>query len=335
MEKRMVRSLEPEFTRGVDKEEFARNMEMQFGWIDGHAGMIDAAGDGGRRNCIVKEDEGLSRAGKELERAVTPWPSAESMILAPEQDASTISSVKNYPLSESYEQISGVPKPLRVPKSNHYKAGKVENVETQQERLQHAAVQKDFSPRRLMSERDYFPDKAYLKSSHSSPSVSTGFSSFRDARGQGGQPQERKRSAELFMSREAEPPGPSLYYPFSWPEVVEGRSRASSRRLVPPKLLSERCFQSISKQAEHIYNLRHPAAEKDIPPPQLSKIERNSGGFEIIESMPTVAFNTRRQLSLENQSRVSKLRNERSRIAEEAAAAKENRGVRSWLKKLW
>lgn len=332
MEKRIVRSLEPEFTRGVDKEEFARNMVMQFGWIDGHAGMTSLAGDGRRSNRIVKEDEGLGRARKELERPVIPWPSAESMFLAPGQDVSTVSFVGNYPLSESYEQMSTMPKPLRVLKSNRHNAGKVENVETQQERLQHAAAQKGFSPRRLMPERDPFVDKAYPRPSYSSPSVSTGFSSFRDAIRQGRQPEERKRSPELFMNREAEPPGPSLHSPFSWPEVVEGRSSSSSRKLVPPKPLSER---SLQKQVEHMYNLRHPAAGKDVPPPQPSTGEWNSGGFEIIERMPTDAVDARRQLSLENQIRASKARNKRIRIAKEAAAAQKNQGPGSWLKKLW
>lgn len=335
MEKRIVRSLEPEFTRGVDKEEFARNMEMKFGWIAGHASMIGLAGGGRRSNRIVKEDEGPSSARKKLERPVIPRPSAESMVLAPGLDASTVSSVENYPLSEPYEQMSAVPKPLRVLKSNHHKTGKIENVQTQQERLQHAAAQKDFSPRRLILERDPFADKAYPRPSYSSPSVSTGFSSFRDAIRQGRQPEERKRSPKLFISREPEPPGPSLNSPFSWPEVVEGRSSSSSRKLVPPKPLSERSFQSISKQVEHMYNLRHPAAGKDVPLPQPSTGERDSGGFDIIERRQTVAVDARRQLSLENKIRASKERNERSRIAKEAAEAQKNQGLGSWLKKLW
>lgn len=240
MEKRIVRSLEPEFTRGVDKEEFARNMEIQFGWIDGNVDMTGVAGDGRRSDRIVAEDGGLSRAVKELERPLTPWPSADSMILAPEQDSSTIDSVGNYTLTERYDQISAVPRPLRVPKFNHHKAGKVENVETQKEWLKHAAAQKDFLPRRLMPVQDPFADKAYLRPSYSSPSVSTGLSSFATQTRQGRQPEERKRSPELFINWKAESPSPSLHSPFSWPEVAEGRSSSSSRKLVPPKPPSER-----------------------------------------------------------------------------------------------
>ena len=334
IEKRLVRSLEPEFTRGVDKEEFARNMEMQYGWIDGHAGMTGVVGDRRRSNRIEKECEGPTRTGKELEKPGPLWPSAESMFSAPGQDASIVSSVGNYSLSESYEQISAVPKPLRVSKSNHHKAGKAENVEPQQEKLQRAAAKRDFSPSRLMPDRDPFADNACSRPSYC-PSVSTGFSSFHDAIRQGREPEQRKRSPELFMSRAVRPPGLLLHSQFSWPKVVEERSRSSSRKLLPPKPLSERSFQSISKQDEHLYKLRHPAAGKDISAPQPSSGETNSRGFEMIERMPTVADDAWRRLGLGNQLRAGRATNERSRTSEEEFSEQKNQGLGSWLKKLW